>query len=131
MDDEIHRALGPDRAIDRGVPAHQNLVIPQAQLATPQIAAFGDIPASVQRLELDAVAFLTHLDRLGCDQLVAVIEIMGWASTAMAKRYQHVTAEVRKSVAEQVGGAPLAERQGLGQSSVTYRVSRTPSVECN
>lgn len=33
-----------------------------------------------------------------------VMEIMGWASTAMAKRYQHVTDAVRKAVAVQIGG---------------------------
>lgn len=33
-----------------------------------------------------------------------VMEIMGWSSTSMAKRYQHVTDAIRRNVAEQVGG---------------------------
>jgi integrase len=33
-----------------------------------------------------------------------VMEIMGWSSTAMAARYQHVTARIRRDVAKQVGG---------------------------
>ena len=34
--------------------------------------------------------------------------VMGWATTAMAKRYQHVTAPVRMDIAERVGGLLLA-----------------------
>ena len=30
--------------------------------------------------------------------------IMGWSSTAMAARYQHVTDPIRRQVADQVGG---------------------------
>ncbi|WP_033222222.1 tyrosine-type recombinase/integrase [Kitasatospora phosalacinea] len=33
-----------------------------------------------------------------------VMEIMGWSSTAMAHRYQHVTKRVRRDVAQQIGG---------------------------
>ncbi len=33
-----------------------------------------------------------------------VMEIMGWSSTAMAARYQHVTGRIRRDVAKQVGG---------------------------
>ena len=33
-----------------------------------------------------------------------VMQIMGWSSTAMAARYQHVTASIRRDVAKQVGG---------------------------
>lgn len=33
-----------------------------------------------------------------------VMEIMGWSNTAMAKRYQHITAGLRRTVADQVGG---------------------------
>ena len=29
---------------------------------------------------------------------------MGWSSTAMAKRYQHVTKRVRRDVAQRIGG---------------------------
>lgn len=30
--------------------------------------------------------------------------VMGWSSANMAKRYQHVTDTVRRTIAEQVGG---------------------------
>ena len=33
-----------------------------------------------------------------------VMSVMGWSSTAMAARYQHVVDEVRRGVANQVGG---------------------------
>jgi integrase len=33
----------------------------------------------------------------------AVMSLMGWADTGMAKRYQHVTGQVRRNVAERVG----------------------------
>ena len=32
------------------------------------------------------------------------MEIMGWSSSAMAKRYQHLTHEIRKDIARRVGG---------------------------
>ena len=32
------------------------------------------------------------------------MQIMGWSSTAMAARYQHVTVGIRRKVAKQVGG---------------------------
>jgi len=34
----------------------------------------------------------------------AVMGLMGWATTAMAARYQHITGAVRGDVAERVGG---------------------------
>ncbi|GAA1566122.1 site-specific integrase [Kribbella sancticallisti] len=34
----------------------------------------------------------------------AVMDAMGWATTAMAKRYQHITAPVRRDIANRVGG---------------------------
>ena len=33
-----------------------------------------------------------------------VMGIMGWSSTAMAARYQHVTDLIRRQVADQIGG---------------------------
>jgi integrase len=33
-----------------------------------------------------------------------VVDIMGWSSTAMAARYQHVTDRIRRGVAKRVGG---------------------------
>lgn len=34
----------------------------------------------------------------------AVMDAMGWATTAMAKRYQHITAPVRRDIASRLGG---------------------------
>ena len=34
----------------------------------------------------------------------AVMEVMGWSSSAMVKRYQHITEPVRIDIAERVGG---------------------------
>ena len=34
----------------------------------------------------------------------AVMGLMGWSNSAMAKRYQHITEQVRRDVAERVGG---------------------------
>jgi hypothetical protein len=39
----------------------------------------------------------------------SVMGIMGWSSTAMAARYQHVTDPIRRTVAAQVGGLLWAE----------------------
>ncbi|HLL63769.1 MAG TPA: tyrosine-type recombinase/integrase, partial [Propionibacteriaceae bacterium] len=33
-----------------------------------------------------------------------VMDVMGWSSTAMAARYQHVTDPIRREVASRVGG---------------------------
>jgi integrase len=33
-----------------------------------------------------------------------VMDMMGWSNTAMAKRYQHITASVRKDVARRLDG---------------------------
>jgi integrase len=38
--------------------------------------------------------------------------IMGWSSTAMAARYQHVTDPIRRTVAAQVGGLLWADQKG-------------------
>ena len=38
--------------------------------------------------------------------------IMGWSSTTMAARYQHVTDPIRRTVAAQVGGLLWAAEKG-------------------
>jgi integrase len=48
--------------------------------------------------------------------------IMGWSSTGMAQRYQHVTDAIRQVVADQVDGLLWAggaddERQGDGSAA--------------
>nr|WP_280529757.1 tyrosine-type recombinase/integrase [Actinocatenispora sera] len=45
----------------------------------------------------------TVLLTLGVPERV-VMQIMGWSSTAMAARYQHVTAGTLRDVAQRVGG---------------------------
>ena len=42
-----------------------------------------------------------------------VMSIMGWSSTSMAARYQHVTDPIRREVANRVGGLLFGE-PGLG-----------------
>jgi integrase len=42
----------------------------------------------------------------------SVMGIIGWSSTSMAARYQHVTDPIRRTVAAQVGGLLWAERKG-------------------
>jgi integrase len=39
-----------------------------------------------------------------------VMELMGWFTTAMAARYQHVTGVVRADVAQRLGGLIWARR---------------------
>src|SRR2546423_4718017 len=39
VEDEVHDALGAHRALAGGVPAHENLVVPELHLATPEVAA--------------------------------------------------------------------------------------------
>jgi integrase len=41
----------------------------------------------------------------------AVMGIMGWSSTSMAARYQHVTAEIRRDIAKQVDGLIWAPKK--------------------
>jgi integrase len=42
----------------------------------------------------------------------SVVGIMGWSSTTMAARYQHVTDPIRRTVAAQVGGLLWAAEKG-------------------
>ncbi|MEV6287116.1 tyrosine-type recombinase/integrase [Kribbella sp. NPDC051770] len=42
----------------------------------------------------------------------AVMDVMGWSSSAMVKRYQHITAPVRMDIAERVGGLIWARPKG-------------------
>ena len=63
---------------------------------------------------------------------------MGWSSTAMAARYQHVTDPIRRQVAGQIGGLLWASNIGLRPSTetetettatlVTDRQDRPPSI---
>jgi integrase len=47
-----------------------------------------------------------------------VMGVMGWSNTAMAARYQHITAAIRRDVAERVGGLlwrPGTDAEGSGE----------------
>jgi len=44
----------------------------------------------------------------------AVMGLMGWSTTAMAARYQHITEPIRRDVAARVGGLIWAEPNGPG-----------------
>jgi integrase len=41
-----------------------------------------------------------------------VMSVMGWSSTSMAARYQHVTDPIRRDVAKRIGGLLWAEEEG-------------------
>ena len=42
------------------------------------------------------------------------MDVMGWSSSSMVKRYQHVTAPVRMDIAERVGGLLWAATEAEG-----------------
>lgn len=44
-----------------------------------------------------------------------VMGIMGWSSTGMTRRYQHVTDAIRQALAEQVDGLLWSEDPGAGE----------------
>lgn len=46
--------------------------------------------------------------------LPAVMELMGWSDAGIAKRYMHVTDELVRAVAEEVGGHIWADTGGAG-----------------
>ena len=46
-----------------------------------------------------------------------VMSVMGWSSTAMAARYQHVTDPIRRDVADRIGGLLWAERRGADDAN--------------
>src|SRR5437588_7090931 len=68
---EVHDALGPDRAVAGGVPAHQDLVVPEPQLAAPVEAALFLAQSSGDGGDLEQFAFLLDLDLLGGDLLIS------------------------------------------------------------
>ena len=47
----------------------------------------------------------------------AVMDVMGWSSSTMVKRYQHITAPVRMDIAERVGGLIWAAWQESSEHS--------------
>jgi hypothetical protein len=58
----------------------------------------------------DAFVVACILPRIGRSVLLilgvperTVMDIMGWSSSSMARRYQHITAEIRKDIARRVG----------------------------
>lgn len=57
----------------------------------------------------------TVLLELGINQR-ATMGIMGWSNASMAARYQHLTDEVRRSIADQVGGHLWEQAEGKDRS---------------
>jgi integrase len=47
--------------------------------------------------------------------------VMGWATTAMAARYQHLTDPVRRDIAERVGGLIWETPKAASEASRTRR----------
>ena len=46
-----------------------------------------------------------------------LMSVMGWSSTAMAARYQHVTDPIRRDVADRIGGLLWAQRKGVDDAN--------------
>ena len=46
-----------------------------------------------------------------------VMSVMGWSSTTMAARYQHVTDPIRRDVADRIGDLLWAERKGVDDAN--------------
>ena len=46
-----------------------------------------------------------------------VMSVMGWSSTTMAARYQHVTDPIRRDVADRIGGLLWADRKGVSDAN--------------
>ena len=55
----------------------------------------------------------------------AVMDLMGWSSSAMVKRYQHITAPVRMDIAKPVGGLLWAVRRSDRATKMTSQ-TRAP-----
>ena len=66
VDAEEHGAHRADAGVCGGVPAHEDGVVPEAEFAAPEVAAFveGDV-AAVLGVDLDQVAALAERDGLG------------------------------------------------------------------
>jgi hypothetical protein len=54
----------------------------------------------------------------------AVMGLMGWSTTAMAARHQHITGSIRGDVAQRVGGPIRGSRVAGGTATGTERRSR-------
>ena len=46
-----------------------------------------------------------------------VMSVMGWSSTTMAARYQHVTDPIRRDMADRIGDLLWAERKGVDDAN--------------
>jgi hypothetical protein len=61
---------------------------------------------------------------LGVPQRV-VMDLMGWSHTAMTLRYQHVSGQVRRDVAEQLGGLPWTRTETATETAREMMMKRT------
>src|SRR4051794_16211530 len=73
VEEEKHRALRADVAVSGGVPSHEQLIVPKAKLAAPQIATSFVLGASLECLDLHCRAVLREPSRLRRDQFCALI----------------------------------------------------------
>jgi len=63
----------------------------------------------------------------------AAMGVMGWATTAMAARYQHLTDPVRRDIADRVGGLIWEPPKTAGEAGRTrrHRVARRRPIKGN
>ena len=72
VEGEVQGALGSHGGVGGAVPADEGFVVPQAQLASPAVAAFGDRDGPLG-VELEYLASLMHLQGMGVDAEGAVL----------------------------------------------------------
>jgi len=53
-----------------------------------------------------------------------VMAVMGWSSTAMAVRYQHIVASIRREVADQIGDLIWSPLSGPPQGAIDLGANR-------
>src|SRR5512132_2147326 len=66
VEGEVQGALRAHGGVGGAIPANQRFVVPQAQLAPPAVAAFGDRDRTLG-VELEHLASLMHLQGMGVD----------------------------------------------------------------
>jgi hypothetical protein len=53
------------------------------------------------------------------------MDLMGWSQTAMTLRYQHVSGQVRRDVAKQVGGLLWTRNETANETARERTMKRT------
>ena len=67
--DEEHGALVADVVVGGGVPAHEDVVVPDAQFAAPEVVGDRLLGRELERFDADGLAELLEPDGLGGDDL--------------------------------------------------------------